>query len=45
MGAKIKGQGQKVTVDENAQLAISVIFHPTFFLLFSNELLRNLAGI
>ena len=45
MGAKFKGQGHKVTFDENAQSAISVICHPTFFLLFFNEFLRNLAGI
>ena len=40
MGAKIKGQGQKMTLDENAQSAISVIFHPNVFLLFFNEFLR-----
>ncbi len=45
MGAKFKGQGHKVTFDENAQSAISVICHPNFFLLFFNEFLRNLAGI
>ena len=31
MGAEVKGQGHKVTLDENAQSAISVIFHPNFF--------------
>ena len=31
MGAKFKGQGHKVTFDENAQSAISVICHPNFF--------------
>ena len=45
MGAKVKGQGHKVALDENAQSAISVICHPNFFLLFFNEFLRNLAGI
>ena len=32
MDAKVKGQGHKVTLDENAQSAISVIFHPNFIL-------------
>ena len=45
MDAEVKGQGHKVTLDENAQSAISVIFHPNFFLLFLNEFLRNLSGI
>ena len=45
MGAKVKGQGHKVTLDENAQSAISLIFYPNFFPLFFNEFLRNLAGI
>ena len=46
MGEKVKGQGHKVTLDENAQSAISVIYIiRTFFLLFFNECLRNLAGI
>ena len=31
MGAKVKGQGHKVTFDENAQSAISVICHPNCF--------------
>ena len=31
MDAKVKGQGHKVTFDENAQSAISVICHSTFF--------------
>ena len=34
MSAKVKGQGHKVTLDENAQSAISVICTPNFFLLF-----------
>ena len=34
MGAKVKCQGHEVTLDENAQSAISVICHPKFFLLF-----------
>ena len=37
MGAKVKGQGHKVTLGENAQSAISVICHPNFFLLFSTN--------
>ena len=45
MGAKVKGQGHKVTLDENAQSAISVIYHPNFFPVIFYEVLRNLAGI
>ena len=41
MGAKVKVQGHKVTLDENAQSAISVIFHLNFFLLFFSEFLRT----
>ena len=45
MGVEVKGQGHKVTLDENAKSAISVIFHPNFFLLFFKEFLQNLCGI
>ena len=38
MGAKVKGQGHKVTIDGNAQSAISVIFHPTFRMFFETWL-------
>ena len=34
MDAKVKVQGYKVTLDENAQSAISVICHQNFLLLF-----------
>ena len=37
MGAKVKGQGHKVTLDKNAQSAISVIFHPIFSCYFSTN--------
>ena len=42
MGAKVKGQGHKVTFDKNAQSAISVICHPNFFLLFSSNFFETL---
>ena len=42
MGAKVKGQGHKVTLDENAQSATSVIFHPNFFLFFFQRISSQL---
>ena len=42
MGAKVIGQGHKVTLDEKAQSAISVICHPKFFLLFFQRISSKL---
>ena len=41
MAAKVKGQGHKVTFDENAQSTISVICHPNFVLLFSKNVFET----
>ena len=41
MGVKVKGQGHKVTLDENEQWAISVIFHPNFSPYFSTNVFET----